>query len=675
MTKAVTILAVVANLVVSFYAGRRSFGATAPYEYADVVDAVDECEAGTFVGGCKSCGECNEYSYAAGGCTYFKDTFCTLCEAIKNCPQINIRCTERYDNRCLQCDPGFYDDDCKPCKVCEAGEYESAKCTHTSDTVCTRCAECMQDHFTHQACTYFTDTICARCTHCNPYAPVGSVNERPDNYGLKTPDRGWTRERCQLDTIDDLGRDGVRGLSFPESIYNVAPDTVCKVCTEPQWDGPHEPEGIVWDELTEAICTREVDTGIEKCWRCPCRNRPFCEFEILFCEPGDSHTLGEDTHCQDCDQIRGAEIRNTDKQRQGAETNINLYEIRDKSVDYLHNDCLDTEAKEALPQDLANQQCGWNEPVTKPFVPGIQWEVFRCGGTSDALFKPCTVCQRGEYEEQPCTQTSDTVCPVCNLNLEYGLLNYCLDTEFTCTTWQDTSCDECQDLFFGETCCYHLYHGSCGTMSTRERIPRRLGYEGETNEEFIDFCLMLCDEFPDCMAFEVEDGGVTLFESGMNSFEGKMAACYFKSAFSQDDEGGISDASAAGGRTVSGNGLRGREHVFRGEDPSYDCYSNVCRQNGAFPNAYQLDARISDNLLMATELEGTQYQAGAMTRRMGEGYPGGSSSASRAEFRRMMEKGSDAEGLRQLSAREKYIEMMKGAPISDFQYNHDHGLN
>merc|ERR1719440_635672 len=101
--------------------------------------------------------------------------------------------------------------------------------------------------------------------------------------------------------------------------------------------------------------------------------------------------------------------------------------------------------------------------------------------------------------------------------------------------------------------------GSCGTMSTRERIPRRLGYEGETNEEFIMFALMLCDEFPVCMAFEVEDGGVTLYESGLNSFEGKMAAVYFKSAFTQDDEGGISDASAAGGRTVSGNGLRGRD--------------------------------------------------------------------------------------------------------------------
>merc|ERR1711998_138588 len=143
--------------------------------------------------------------------------------------------------------------------------------------------------------------------------------------------------------------------------------------------------------------------------------------------------------------------------------------------------------------------------------------------------------------------------------------------------------------------------------------------------EFVEFCMMLCDEFPDCMAFET-----------------------------QDDEGGISDASKAGGKVVSGNGLRGREHVFRGEDPTYDCYSNVCRQNAAFANAYQLDAKFGD-IVFATELEGTQYQAGSLTaRRMG-----GSSAESRKEFRRMMEKTGDHQGLNELSAREKYIATMR----------------
>ena len=141
-----------------------------------------------------------------------------------------------------------------------------------------------------------------------------------------------------------------------------------------------------------------------------------------------------------------------------------------------------------------------------------------------------------------------------------------------------------------------------------------------------------------------------------------MAACYFKSAFSQDDEGGISDATAGGGKAVSGNGLRGRNQVFRGEDPRYDCYSNVCRQNAAFASAYQLDAKIGDIDPMAN-LDGTQYQAGAMTRRMSEGYPGGSSAASRSEFRRMMETSGDAEGLKHLSAREKYIEKIGRAHV------------
>merc|ERR1719409_1197286 len=109
----------------------------------------------------------------------------------------------------------------------------------------------------------------------------------------------------------------------------------------------------------------------------------------MFCEPGDAHTIGEDTHCADCSLIRGSEQRRKDPGHD--------YQIRDKSIDNLHQE-------------------GWDEPITKEFDAGTQWEVFRCGVTSDALFKPCTVCQRGEYEETPCQQTADTVCPVCNLN-------------------------------------------------------------------------------------------------------------------------------------------------------------------------------------------------------------------------------------------------------------------
>jgi len=607
MSKGLTILAVVANLVVSFYAGRRSFGALAPYTFDEVVAVYDVCDAGFFVGGCKGCSGCKEYEYPAGGCTYFKDTFCTLCEEIKNCPQENIRCTQKDDERCLECDPGFWGTDCKPCNICVAGEFELKKCTQVQNTECGTCSQCKDDQFTEVACTYFGDTQCKDCLHCSPFAEAGELA------------MGFTSTKCEIDVNDSFDMRGARALEYPESVYTVGLDTVCTPCTEPLHDGVKgEP-----DEMVTELCTEWADTEIKQCTLCPCRNRPTCEYMTEYCVPGNALSeYGVDVQCADCTKIRGGQ--------------------------------------QLFPD--ADGEAPWIEEEKQAFKSGVEWEVFRCGGTSDALFKECSICMEGEYEEKPCTQTSDTICPVCSLDIVYGMLEYCITIDLRCTTFQDTKCLECEPGWWGESCCYHQYFGSCGTMSTRERIPRRLGYEGETNEEFLAFALMLCDEFPDCMAYEVEDGGTTLFEGGLNSFEGKTAAVYFKSAFSQDDSGGISDATEGGARVASGNALRGRNQSYRGEDPTYDCYSNVCRQNAAFPNAYQPDVEIKDDVVftMASELEGSQYQAGAMTRRASEGFAGGSSAASRTEFRRMMEKAGDSEGLQQLSEREAYIAKFAG---------------
>jgi hypothetical protein len=119
----------------------------------------------------------------------------------------------------------------------------------------------------------------------------------------------------------------------------------------------------------------------------------------------------------------------------------------------------------------------------------------------------------------------------------------------TCTSHEDSVCDKCDDGFSGAECCYQKTHGACGTATTRERIPRRYGFRGETNAEFVAFCEELCDEFPDCLAFEVEDGGESLEASGRNSLTTKTATCSFKAGYT-------------------------REPV----DPKFDCYSNICRQ-------------------------------------------------------------------------------------------------
>jgi len=495
MNKASTVVAVVAVMAVAFYGGRRSFGATSEYSHADIYDVAETCEEGSFVGGCKICKDCESWEYPAGGCTYFKDTFCTLCEPIYNCPQDNIRCDTKDDEHCLECEPGFYGQDCKPCLVCEAGDYELEKCTHESNTVCKTCTECIAEEFTETACTYFSDTICTMCESC----PVGK----------------FTDVVCQ--TVEESK------LQFPESVYTVRPDTVCTDCTEPsndgvQWEvdvlGRGTVDGV--DNWVEEPCNIMKDTTLTDCFICPCEDRPTCQFMTQFCTPGGIHEKGEETSCKDCTKRRGPK----------------------------------------------------------------EWEVFKCGGTSDALFKPCSLCMEGEYELQECTETSDTICPVCNTMVSYGLLNRkdekgqlhgggCVKGELRCTDSLDTTCVECETNWFGDTCCYHQFFGSCGTMTTRERIAARLGFEGETNEDFIDFCLDLCDEFPDCMAFEIMDGGVDFTESGANNLISKTAACYFKASFTQGEDAVLDGALA-----------------FKGEDPALDCYSNVCRQNTAFAGAY-----------------------------------------------------------------------------------------
>lgn len=179
-----------------------------------------------------------------------------------------------------------------------------------------------------------------------------------------------------------------------------------------------------------------------------------------------------------------------------------------------------------------------------------QYTVWHCDSTDihDSLHAQCSECAYGEYQFAECTDSADTVCPVCT-----GIEN-CKDGKVQCTNANDSVCDECEDGFFGPTCCYEQSLSACGSMTTRERRANQYGFEDEgDNVAFIQFCLEMCDEFPDCMAFEVQDGGEDFTGSGANEFSGRGASCYFKSAYSQ--------------LTTS----------FE-----QDCYSNICRQGEGF---------------------------------------------------------------------------------------------
>merc|ERR1712072_90444 len=139
-----------------------------------------------------------------------------------------------------------------------------------------------------------------------------------------------------------------------------------------------------------------------------------------------------------------------------------------------------------------------------------------------------------------------------------------------CGEWQSN----CKEDFYGQSCCYHKSPYSCGVITTRERSAKRLKYPSEDAARltkldaenkpagfpaegyFAQFCMSLCNEFPDCLAVEIEDGGTKDAPAGQPDEEEEYKKCYFKSAFTQD-----------------------QRYKFKGTEPHMDCYSNTCRQN------------------------------------------------------------------------------------------------
>jgi hypothetical protein len=59
--KAAQVLAVSAIFCASFYAGRRSYGVSAPFAHQDIVDAQESCGEGKFIGGCHQCSDCSSF--------------------------------------------------------------------------------------------------------------------------------------------------------------------------------------------------------------------------------------------------------------------------------------------------------------------------------------------------------------------------------------------------------------------------------------------------------------------------------------------------------------------------------------------------------------------------------------------------------------------------------------
>jgi len=508
----------------AFFGGRAFEVQTTPFEHDDVLNVAAKCGDGEFVGGCVKCKECAAYEFHNGGCSYFKDSFCTYCEPIANCQRERVHCTTRENQLCIQCDCddsignwtdvelGHYlksemfdrkkykgvsqeqatyscylGEQCKPCHVCEMGKYQTHACTHEDETMCRTCSSCGEDDWVSAPCTYFTDTECSPCTHF-----------------MGADENKWTSRRCHR--FGDTG---------PMFLGRDAESTPCTAAEE--------------GEFYTKPCTEFADSQATACAAC-----------------ADDRT---------CDSMGG---------------------------EFIADGCIQG-TKALVGADIVCQAC------TNSDDPGLEGmhETKRCEATDhhDSEWAPCSQCEMGEYEHTACRLSTDTICPPC-----YPV-NHCKPENTVCSHGRaiddnDSECVgndadsadgphfACEHSFYGKTCDYWRTYGDCGTgAGYHERTSKTGKFKGSTNEDFIASCMLLCDEMPDCVAFEIDDGGESWDKAGHNKLMKPNSVCSLKNM----NFGSVATPS----------------------DTSKDCFANLLRQPEANVRLSMADtpAKVVDSLV------------------------------------------------------------------------------
>jgi len=463
LARASKVAAVVCAVVCMFFAGRVYEGETIGYSHEEVMDIAAKCGEGEFIGGCVSCKDCAPYEFANGGCSFFKDRFCTYCEPIRHCKREKILCSTREDQICLSCDCDdpignwtdidlddyikyemfdreeykgisqvqatfscYWNEQCLPCTVCELGHYQTVACTHASDTECRTCTDCTVDQWVSKACNYFEDTVCSDCTHF---------------YGAADPEEKWTSQKCYR--FESTG-----------PLYEGS-DAVSSPCADRE--GRHA--------FYSAECTEFTNSELTDCYDCAddrtCNARGG-EYIREDCVYGTKAAVGVTTLCNKC-------------------TN-----------------------QEDMPNHFEHKGCFHD-------------------GHEDAEWTPCATCLDGEWEHTPCRLSTQTICGPCypvngckteNTVCSIGRAEDDNDSE--CMGTPATTGGEapiapwfmCEAGYMGKQCHYMQTHADCGVgAGYRERTAKTGKFRGKTNDEYIAWCAMLCDEFPDCTGFEIDDYG------------------------------------------------------------------------------------------------------------------------------------------------------------------------
>jgi len=449
--KAAVVLAYVVALSVTFLAGRQFEGKTLPFTHAEVENIAATCGEGEFVGSCTKCMECESYEFLNGGCSGFKDSFCSFCESVPHCIRENTECTGRYDSECVTCnceDPVkrwgdieinffehekmevpedqtieslthgcYFGKDCAACSVCPQGQWQMEACNQYGDTQCEACTQCGEDEYVKEVCTFDSNTVCAKCHHC----AIGTTTTSTCSSPLNGVDNHFL----------------VQGANAE-----------CAEC--------HECESYEW---ASGICHEFTDTQCTLCSSCD-EN----EFIKTECDQGHALQDGRDMTCSDCEALEPG-----------------FYEsqacLKSGFTDTIYSPC--TTCKTGQYQET---MCS---PTNDPRKEG-----------KDTVCPQCEAVHGCPEAHVVCRNLGNSQCSNCDQAAQ----------------WFPQTC--CEEGYVGQTCEYKREEYSCGTRTYRERSAYRGGFfdngngvEGDDFGAFVAWCGNICSDFTDCTAFEVQNLG------------------------------------------------------------------------------------------------------------------------------------------------------------------------
>lgn len=455
-TKKVAIVAaVVVACCAMFFAG-RTVARPVAYSHEEVVNVGRICAEEQFIGECIDCRECEDYEYANGGCSFFKDTFCTYCEPIANCQRENTVCTNRVDQTCSQCtcdDPiSSWDDiskeayadrpvegtptfscyigeQCEPCEPCKEGFYEVSACDPSTNTptMCRQCQECEAGTYVASVCTYTSDTVCERCNECEAYFTTVENGECTGDVSKNTND-----------------------------VLVAGHDTECRDCSRCDDDV----------EFVSDTCEARVDTKCKQCEECEEDFYRARECQIS-AGPMDA---GMDTVCAECSDME-------DPDTCGCFLATLCEPMGD--TDFSYNAC---------------NQCVFGEYVARDCFYGNKNQL-----GSDRVCRDCGLIEGCPNEFVQCTSPDDSECSRCK---EPGQGFEQFDDEYY-RNWH--TC--CSDKALGDQCGWKHHENGCDQDSRNfmERTSASGGFRGSTGAEFVLWCRDMCADYDQCTAFEVED--------------------------------------------------------------------------------------------------------------------------------------------------------------------------